>query len=399
MGKNTVVVVPTYNRPRFLRRLLKYCHLEKLTSPILVADGSSHDNRIENASVIAEFTARGMDVVHFVPPEGSIPVSSGTCQFGYGPRLDLALRDRTEPFIHMVCDDCLVSRQFVEEAASILERDDQTSVVVGPIWTYLLDAERKTTALYGALQSLNVSNVGGTRPGRTATERLALNAQDYMLNTSWATHRRENLIPYLRTATEACRQLLDIDERAGPPGQAEEFGLNFLFGYVLNLFSLVQGNVRPCPYLMLAHQYHAENWGLYLGQGPQLSEVMAGPYWSAMLTPYLDFVATSLVQKDGLTPEASRSVVLAALGLDISRKLEHASRTSLNKQAPSVTSGSSAGWRQSAKRLPGLTTVVRQVRRVAQLRRVANERSHVQRLAQASDIVFLRHFIEDGNEA
>jgi hypothetical protein len=390
------VVVPTFNRPQFLDRLLRYFARTRLMAPILIADGSRNDALRANQALIAQAQKEGMSVGHYIPPADPDIVSAGTCRFGYIPRLDLAMSQITTPFVHLLCDDCFASPEFFAAAAGILESDRSTSTVIGQMWTLTLDRTRTTTSTYGSIKELHLAASGGTRPGKSGLARLiGNNAGVGPMNVLWAMHRREHLVLFLRAGSAATRAVVENARYFDTPDAAEEWALDYWHGSMINVFALVNGNVRHVPHLMLGHQHHADNWGLQLSRGPRLNEAIMRPYWAMMSRPYLDAAAGLLAEMDGLSLDDARSAVQYGMWRDMARRIGYIADLRLreiNVDDGAVPERVGRTW---LKQIPGARMTVRAVLAQFSKYQAAMRLRKERPLMDAPEIRLLCEFIEN----
>ena len=65
--KECSIVIPTFNRSKFLKILLKYISFSKVTCPIIVADGSTDENELdENKKIIFELKKNNFEINHLI---------------------------------------------------------------------------------------------------------------------------------------------------------------------------------------------------------------------------------------------------------------------------------------------------------------------------------------------
>ncbi len=106
------LVVPTYNRPELLQRLLLHFNLDECPFPIVVADGSRPEGREANARVISEY-GRDLDIVHRpYPPE-----------LGFAARCAAVLMEVETPFVALHADDDFMFAEGLSALVSRLNRD------------------------------------------------------------------------------------------------------------------------------------------------------------------------------------------------------------------------------------------------------------------------------------
>jgi glycosyltransferase domain-containing protein len=395
MAAGYTVLVPTYNRPPFLERLFRYFLHARLDAPILIADGSQGEALAKNKALVAKYRDEGLDIGHFIPPPDPQLVGVGSCRFGYAPRLNLALREVTTPYVDLVCDDCFVSPEFLNAAARLLDGDSSISTVVGQMWTMTLDRERESTSLYGSIQEFNLAGTGGLKAGNTAVERLIANIDSAAMNSLWAMHRRDNLALVFGVAQSAIDALIGNAKDDDLPGPAEEWALDFLHGTMVNMVAMISGGVRYVPHLMLGHQYHADNWGLQLSRGPRLDDAVMRRYWTLISAPYISGAAALAVKADGIAAEEAGVVVQAFLCKDMARRMSHAANLKVQSLGTQpVAKMNESLLRRILRKIPGLRMVAIFVGRAPSLYRKKIQRGRDRKLSDVPEIRLLRNFIE-----
>ena len=64
MLNSTTIVIPTFNRPKFLENLILYLSEFKITSPVIVADGSNKKNIILNKKLIRKYNQKNNNQIY-----------------------------------------------------------------------------------------------------------------------------------------------------------------------------------------------------------------------------------------------------------------------------------------------------------------------------------------------
>jgi len=88
------IVIPTYNRPHYLRRILRYYDSFALRCPIFIADASTDENKKQNAKIITSFPKLSITHLQSYPPD----------IHQYAKLADVVSRVRT-PFVVACADD------------------------------------------------------------------------------------------------------------------------------------------------------------------------------------------------------------------------------------------------------------------------------------------------------
>ncbi len=129
MAQNVTIFLPTYNRPEMLSKTLAFVQESREPFPIIVADGSNHDNAHRNADICR---AAGSNVTYFhvpTPAEALRPTEIPSLKHhreiiaNYYRRYLHALEQITTPYIVHCSDDDLLIPETVAESAEFLDRN------------------------------------------------------------------------------------------------------------------------------------------------------------------------------------------------------------------------------------------------------------------------------------
>jgi glycosyltransferase domain-containing protein len=118
IGEKYTLLIPTYNRPQLLERLLRYLEHQRAGFPILVADSSNPEMRSQNKSTVS---AMDLNVTHAEFDETIDP---------FAKMRDGLKRIRT-PYSSICADDDVVFVAAVQRCVEVLERDRSAAVVHG----------------------------------------------------------------------------------------------------------------------------------------------------------------------------------------------------------------------------------------------------------------------------
>lgn len=106
------MVIPTYNRPKFLRRLIGHYMARPNPHHILVLDSSNAENLAQNKEFLANHTDH---VIHKIFPSDT----------EFGQKLANGLRLVNTPFVSCCADDDFIFIDGIEEALGFLETDEE----------------------------------------------------------------------------------------------------------------------------------------------------------------------------------------------------------------------------------------------------------------------------------
>jgi glycosyltransferase domain-containing protein len=121
---NCTVIIPTYNRPPHLTRILDYYHKYGTGLAVIVADSGSPENRKRNAEIIKSFC--GISILHLDGYDSSIDP--------WHKFLDALQHVNTECCL-LCADDDFVTPRGIQEAADFLDQNpDFVSAYGNNIW-------------------------------------------------------------------------------------------------------------------------------------------------------------------------------------------------------------------------------------------------------------------------
>lgn len=114
------LIIPTFNRPHFLGRLLSYYSDQCFGQPIIVADSSSSPARLANQELIDSLTG-SLNVRHLLYPEDIYP----------GLKIKLALQEINSTYALFCADDDFIIPQSIEACVHFLEANPDYAIAHG----------------------------------------------------------------------------------------------------------------------------------------------------------------------------------------------------------------------------------------------------------------------------
>jgi len=117
---NCTVVIPTYNRPAYLKRILSYYHKYGKNLPVLIADSSSEDNKTLNRGTVNSFTGAFFTYLD-----------------KYGPSTDPwdkvhdAFQQVSTEYCVLCADDDFITPSGIQEAAAFLDINPNFNIAHG----------------------------------------------------------------------------------------------------------------------------------------------------------------------------------------------------------------------------------------------------------------------------
>ena len=217
------LIIPTYNRPHFLGRLLRYFRALNFPHRIIVADSSSAPHSGQNLSLI-ESVKDGLDVVLRPYSPDTVPIL----------KLVDALRASEAKYLVFCADDDFIVPGTLDECVAHLEANPDYSIASGRA-AAVTPPPRPSAEADGGLVSRAYAQRANELDSPCA--RLEKHLADYA-PTFYAVHRREQLIGNF----EAVRDVT-VDHR---------------FGELLpSCLSIIQGKAACLDRLYTVRQYMA----------------------------------------------------------------------------------------------------------------------------------------------
>lgn len=318
------IVVPTYNRPDRLLRLLKYYDASACEAQIHVLDSSSSPGPRQEE--LEHWLAHGRRIhVKRYPPQ-TLPLLK---------MLD-GIRGISTPYAVLCADDDFIIPGALEEGVGVLARHREVSVVHGR----------------GVLFGVNGGRVQWVAPylqrsvaDETAAERLLNHVRRYSV-MFYSVHRTEALRENLQRVCEA--------------------GLDWhTWGEIaLSALAVIQGKAIALPRLYLVREGHEGMWSARMSHARNLDAFdwltdtafarQAGSY-----EQFRDCLVPELARQDGLGVERAREIVKQAFWPYLVGQMEEKWR---GEGRAATTVGVVARIREAARRVPGLRDAWRAVR-------------------------------------
>jgi glycosyltransferase domain-containing protein len=384
--KTYSLVVPTYNRPEFIRRLLGYYStVDGL--PILIGDGSTPEFRERNRAVIETFRGRGMQITHYVPTLPPEMRPGLEAPYGYAERIVACARMATTPYVQTLADDDFCAPEFLDEAASFLDRHPDYSVATGYNCAFTLDRQEP----HGRVTNWDLPPMqSASRREDTASSRIAKLEFGPRVSLDWAMQRRENWEPIGAAMMAAVNAALDPTDPTDP--KTTTFTLYYLFGLMADHGGLALGKLHWLPRVQMARHFHLENTGRMVREQfrRNLGDTIVSPNWPRLARIFVDMITALLVQKQGLAEPAARRVAEGGLCLRIGQRLAHVGQQRFAENAVDLTDerNSQGQLRTNLRKIPALRQIVQSVRKRYQS-------ASGTRLDSIPELVSLQHFLED----
>jgi len=286
------IVTPTYNRPAFLRRLLRYYRDTGLKAALLIADSSQQAQREENRRTIAE-VAGSLAVRHAEHP-ADIP---------YVQKVLQSLTMVATPLMALGSDDDFFVPRTLEDAGAFLLAHPDYEVAHGDAVGFELDPQGDA---HGPVVRAAPYPQHSIEDG-TASERLGRHLAAYA-PTWYSVQRTASL------------------QRRYPLVQA--IGADYKFLELLPAcLSVIEGKFKRLDGLYMARQGHSVKD--YSHTAPAYKETG----WSVNYGYFIDTLSAALAKADGLQPAAAAAVAASAFEVYL-RPYEAQHQRQLEQQRP-----------------------------------------------------------------
>lgn len=354
------LIIPTYNRPNFLLRCLRYYYTCQITARIIVADGSGSSDFDVNAQSIKSFQKCGMDIYHFKPSKS---LKIGSINMGFFERLKQCLETVDTPYVNIIADDDFVGKDYLHWASSFLHKHDDYSSVFGAYCGIYLKDERESSSPYGEISHLDIKRSPAAISYRNASVRLTAFHPGYG-GVFYTMHRT---CTYKKSLQETHKLALLIKQKSISLSDepAAELILDTLQGLLLNYMTIACGKVHSIQYLNMANHYHGSNWGQSIVKKISPEDSYFHPLWAPLMASFIESVANVVAQKDRIEFEVAKKTVSACLWRMVGGRLTHGSNEILNVFSENlIIKMDEPIWRARLRKIPILRNSIRTFRRL-----------------------------------
>ncbi len=320
------VVVPTYNRPQFLARVLTYYAGLRFPYTIIVADSSAEPTAKANRQ-LANTLRHNLNLNYQYYAE-DIHVAD---------KITRALTLVSSPYVALGADDDFTVPASLKPGAEFLESHPDYAVVHGEAVYFVL---RPGAYAHGAITGVG-RYAQRTIEWSTGSERLIDHLTRYT-TTFYSVHRTEQL----RNNWQCAARLR----------------LDYSFVELLPAcLSLIQGKSKQLGGLHIVRQGHAGQTSRT--KLPSVMDWIVDSAWFPQYSSIQDLLAKALTQQDGITEEQARLAVKQAFMRYLTDQVVAAEREQRGRQMMRLR------LRESARRIPGLKKAWRAVRFLMPVRR------------------------------
>lgn len=142
MPHDVSCLIPTRNRPDFLRRCLLFMKLDGVSCPILVADSSDEKHKAETKSVCEAAGLASIRLLRYDP------------EVGFYQKLASALGEIETPFVYFLADDDFMLFHGIERCVEELKGRPELAAAAGTLYVYNLSRCNPRTGLLPHLLSI-----------------------------------------------------------------------------------------------------------------------------------------------------------------------------------------------------------------------------------------------------
>jgi len=128
-------VIPTHNRPQYLRRTLRYLSSCATSYPVIVADSGDKESRITNTSTVSSFSS--MDILYRTFDASPEPFG------GFESKIIDALNHSNSKYCVLLADDDFIAGDGICQCVDFLERNPGFAVAHGDYLYFWVDTSRK----------------------------------------------------------------------------------------------------------------------------------------------------------------------------------------------------------------------------------------------------------------
>lgn len=221
--QDITIIIPTYNRPDYLKRILDYYGESGKDFTFVVADSSSKENKQKNKAVIESFPDL---LVNYL--------SDYSEKINPWYKFEDALKSVATKYTVFCGDDDFVVPDGMKKAANFLEQNSDYAVAHGNYIGFFAKNNYFEWKVVSNFQSIELPD---------AKSRMEEHLSDYSISTFYGVHRTD----FLKMIFEETRKFTD-DNR---------------FGELLpSILTLIYGKMKKLDVLYVAHEIYPKSTGL-----------------------------------------------------------------------------------------------------------------------------------------
>jgi glycosyltransferase domain-containing protein len=282
-GNNTKhsIIIPTFNRPDLLRRILSYYDSCGERYKVIVADSSSEENKALNSRVVTSVSNLNIQYLD------NYPVTLNP-----GHKFADLMNYVQEEYCVFCADDDFVTPHGINKSVDFLEKNRDFVVAHGRYVFFHLETNSQGEQRFIWESAYTAESIRSPQ----AEDRLTEHLSRYFLPTIYAVHRTDVL-------KKAYRELINC--HVSP----------ILFGELLpSMFTMIYGKMECLDVFYMARTRHeAKHWPMDLREA-----INAGKY-DEEYAKFRDCLATHMNRQSQMDIEKSKKVIDTAMAAYINR--------------------------------------------------------------------------------
>ena len=316
------LVIPTRNRPHFLRRLLQYYHDVGCSHQIVIADSSDAENLVLNQRVVDSFQTV-LTIDHRVY-KYDIEIRE---------KLNDSLKHVHTPYTAVGADDDFLIPSSLGRAMEFLQEHSDYSIAHGDAVLFVLEEN----GAYGRIRDTS-RYAQRSIENNTGAHRMLNHLTRY--SPTW------NSVQRTEFSREHYRKTVEL-----------ETDLTFI-ELLPSTLSLIRGKTKKLDMLYMVRQAHGQQTSTNDREHQTIFDWIASPMWSGQYQNFQECLSLAIAQQDNISADQARSIVKRAFWSFTAIHLKSKWASTYRDESPGVHQG----LRQIAARIPGLRTARRQLR-------------------------------------
>ena len=322
------LVVPTRNRPQFIRRLLSYySRIQGLQ--IIIGDGSDPEFIEENQKIIAEFERMDFEIIHYTPDLPSQVPEGLAAPYGYAERIVTGVKLSDRPYIQTLADDDFCSPIFLLNSAKFLEKNSDFAISAGINCAFYI----RNNTCYGPIEKWEIpKHDPGGRVEETAAARIGAFDFAPRLSLDWSFHRRENWDYMGKAMMESVEAVLDNDDTTDSKITANS--LFNMYGLICDHIGLAMGKMHWEPHVQMVRHFHDVNLGGILKNVHQVDWIdsIIANNWPVVIQPFIENMSNTLIAMGNTDKQSATEIAEGALALRVGARLLYLGQDKLRQK-------------------------------------------------------------------
>jgi len=277
MISKCTIIIPTYNRPKYLKRILSYYNGFEENYNIIVADSSSNENKEINKKNVLLFSDLNVQYL-----------DNYSSKINPSHKLKDALNYVNTKYTVFCADDDFIIPNAIKESIDFLENNEDFSVAQGNYISFYLGNEDKREVKI-RWRSSPYLDKSITFP--EAESRLAFHLSNYQLTTFYAVHRTELLKMIFKDAVK-----FTDDDR---------------FGELLpSMLTLIYGKIKQMEVLYGAREIIIDSGGR---TSKNLYDFINNGTYKKKYNKFRECLAKALVSEEDISKEKAQKLIDKAM--------------------------------------------------------------------------------------